>query len=413
MRKRTISKQKIQKTTIKSKKRGPEGEPWGLTFLVYGQALGAVLWLYAVVAALIDRRLTLRLAPAGLTSTDQLVSIIVPARNEARNIDAWLVAARAQAGVPLEIFVADDDSQDQTGAIAKTHADLDERVRVLACRPPSNAWIGKSWAAHRAACQSKGAWLLFTDADMRMHPLTVVSALEAARSSGADALSLTATLLAVGVFEAIVLRAVASLIATGYPTFLTHSDRSTVGLMWGGFMLVRREAYFTAGGHAAVRAEIAEDRSLAERLKAFGFRVRLFDGSRILSVRMYAGANELWQGWRKNFYEGVRRNPLLAAVFVGATFDTLVLPLPLFMLLVITRLRRELRAREQGLFWLCAFGVGCSILVRNLRDRRIGANGANALTTPVAGIFIVAVMLASAWRSISGQGQTWKDRIIH
>ncbi|MBC5823997.1 MAG: glycosyltransferase [Candidatus Eremiobacteraeota bacterium] len=382
------------------------------------EVAAAAIWVYAIGAALADRRLCRRLRvrcgpqSASVAEGLPLVSIVVPMRNESRNVTAWTRAACAQLDVPVEILIADDDSTDDTVTQACREAAADRRVDVVSCPPPPAGWVGKPWAAYIGARKSKGAWLLFSDADMRMEKRTVALALSAAQESGADAISLTATLEAGTAWESIVLPAMASLIATGFPLFAIHDSASQVGLMWGGFILVRREAYFRCGGHAAVRSEIAEDRALAERLKAFGYRIRLFDGSMLVRVRMYHGFAEMWEGWRKNLYEGVRRNPILAAAFIAAIAAAMVMPLPLVGALLVVHERRGWKLRERTLAGLCAFGVGAALVVRALRDPAVGARSPAILGTPVAGAFIAAVMAASAWRTLSGRGQTWKDRTI-
>src|SRR6185437_13133134 len=77
----------------------------------------------------------------------------------------------------------------------------------------------------------------------------------------------------------------------------------------GQFLLIRRAAYFSAGGHAAVRAEISEDSALAARVKAAGYRIGLFGAGELIRTRMYSGLAALWEGLAKNVTE----------IFGGAT----------------------------------------------------------------------------------------------
>jgi hypothetical protein len=257
-------------------------------------------------------------------------------------------------------------------------------------------------------------WLFFSDADVELDQAAVPSALAAAKATGADALSFTTTLVCCGFWERTVMPAVAAIIFSAFPAWATSSARLPAGLLAGGFLLVRARAYRLVGGHAAVRGSIAEDRDLAERLKAFGYRVRMLDGSALVRVRMYRGLREMWTGWRKNFYEGVRRNPLFAAFAVAGFMAMLVLPLPLVVALVARRLTRPLDAHERALAALSSASVAATILVRTLRDPAIGVKTdvLSVLCTPLAGLFAASVMAASAWRAISGRGQEWKGRII-
>lgn len=339
------------------------------------------------------------------------MSIIAPMRNEERNVGAWLACARAQDPCVCEIIVSDDESNDTTTRIAETVSREDARVRVVR-GAPKPGWVGKTAAADRGASVAQGEWLLFSDADMRMEPQTVAAAIDASLEFGADVCSLTATLECGNPLEEIIMPAMAAVVMSGHPLVLVHHPRSHVGLVWGGFVLIRRDAYWTVGGHASVRAEIAEDRALAERLKAFGYAVRLLDGHELVRVRMYRGFGEMWEGWRKNVYEGTGRNPVAAAVFVIAATAMLVIPLPSLALLAASALRRPLARSERNLALWCALNAAGNIAVRGLRDRTIGARTWTAFAGPIAGAFIASVMTASTWRALSGRGQVWKGRVI-
>lgn len=341
--------------------------------------------------------------------------MIVPARNEARNIAAWLVDARRQRVRSLQILVIDDDSREGTFEVASAAAEGDARVEVVRCSPPPAGWIGKPWAAHVGAAKARGAWLLFSDADVRMDPEALPSALVAAQALQADALSLTPTLECGTFWERHIMPAIASIIFSAIPVSATHDERLPTALLAGGFLLVHASAYALVGGHAAVRSSIAEDRDLAERLKAFGYRIRMLDGSAVLRVRMYHGLGEMWRGWRKNFYEGVRRNPIGAGVVVLGCVVLLVLPMPLLAWLGLQRLFGQRARYANALLAACAVSAASTALVRLVRDPAIGVKTdiPSILLTPLAGAFAAAVMAASAWRIISGRGQEWKGRTIH
>ena len=413
-----------RRPSTSSRKISDEGEApgAGLIFVSVVQAAAALLWGWAVLLAATDRRVAIKLKPAPEAPSERstlvdrnqgdLVSIVVPARNEASNIGAWMDCALAQEGVAAEIIIADDSSDDETAAIGYARAQRDPRVRVLQCPPPPSGWVGKNWAANLGAAAASGEWLLFSDADMRMRASTVSAAVAAAKELGADVLSLTALLECGTVEELVVLPAIAALIGTGYPLCMIHSDRVPVALVWGGFMLARQSAYWRIGGHAAVRGEIAEDRALAERAKAFGFRIRLLDGGDFVRVRMYRGFREMWVGWGKNFFEGVRRSPLLAALFVAGSIITTMMPLGSLLYIIAVRARRGLRPVERRLAAFAALCVLGAVALRLLRDPPIRADSRSALLTPLAGAFIAAVMTASAWRGIRGKGQVWKGRTI-
>jgi cellulose synthase/poly-beta-1,6-N-acetylglucosamine synthase-like glycosyltransferase len=395
-------------------KRETRGEAVGLASLLVAETVAAAAWLVVVALALADRRLMRRAVPQRALSGSGSVTAIVPARDEAANIADWVRDMLRQTHRSLRLVVVDDCSRDGTAVAALRAADGDDRVQVRAFGPPPDGWVGKPWAAYNAALHARSSWLLFSDADMRLAPSAVASALAAAKASGADALSLTATLECGSWWERQIMPAVAALIFSAIPVCLVHDDRVPNALLAGGFMLVKREAYLRIGGHRAVHASIAEDRDLAARFKAFGYRVRLFDGSALLRVRMYRGLRQMWEGWRKNFYEGVYRNPWLAAATVVLNVATLVVPMPVLAWLLVAGLRGTLSQRQRALAHVCAISSLSTIVVRLIRDRTIGfrTDALSLATTPLAGLFMAAVMTASAWGIISGRGQRWKGRMI-
>src|SRR5205085_9094183 len=94
------------------------------------------------------------------------VSVIVAARNEARNVEEALQSVLDQDYPRLEILVADDRSTDGTAGILDRMAARDARLRPLHITALPPGWLGKNHALDFAARHAKGEWLLFTDADI-------------------------------------------------------------------------------------------------------------------------------------------------------------------------------------------------------------------------------------------------------
>jgi glucan phosphoethanolaminetransferase (alkaline phosphatase superfamily) len=122
----------------------------------------------------------------------------------------------------------------------------------------------------------------------------------------------------------------------------------------------------------------------------------------------------MWSGWRKNFYEGARRNPLIAIFFILALVGILVVPMPALLWLAIRRLREPLTQAQCRLATCSATLIGSTVIIRLLRDKAIGfkTDVVSVAATPLAGLFAACVMAASAWRVLSGLGQVWKGRTI-
>lgn len=254
---------------------------------------GAPIALLPLVGALAQHRAlaTYRALPAlppAEPSDRPLVSIIVPARNEADNLKALLPSLQALRYEPRELIVVDDDSADETAAVARGHG---ARVVRTGGDPPAG-WTGKAWACQRGASVADGAWLLFTDAATVHAPESLDAALAAARAGGLDALSLVPEPRAAGFWQRLLLP-----IATGARFAGLAADRVNRSpddaLLDGSYLLVARPAYNAVNGHAAVAGQLAEDLALAIRLSAAGRRLGLYRSAGLVTKRAPSDPAEL------------------------------------------------------------------------------------------------------------------------
>lgn len=234
------------------------------------------------------------------------LSVIVPARNEARNIARCVRSLLASTYPALEVLVVDDHSTDGTADIARDAADGDGRVRVLENPPLPNGWFGKQWACATGAAAAGGELLLFTDADTWHAPELATRAVNAKRRLDADLLSVAGRQETHSFWERLLQPQILWMLLARYGGTETVSSarRAEDVIANGQFMLLSRVAYDTIGGHAAVRGKVAEDLALAQRLFRSGRRVVLVMGQEQLSTHMYASLAELVRGWGKNVYAG-------------------------------------------------------------------------------------------------------------
>jgi chlorobactene glucosyltransferase len=295
----------------------------------------SILWLIAVVW-LVLRALRQRGALRSLeaaASRDQAASlaVIVPARDEADNIERCLKALQPQVGgSQLHILVVDDQSTDATPAIVAALARGDPRIRLLQAPPLPPGWVGKShacWIGVRAVPATD--WLCFLDADVTAEPSLIASAVETAEAEALDLLSLAPRQELVSFAERLILPCGFYLLAfTRDLHAISAPDRPDVHVT-GQFLLVRRAAYDAAGGHAGVRGAVCEDAELAGSIKRAGGNIALYGGDRLLTVRMYRGWRTLWPGLAKNLVEmlgGTRATILVAAIGLALAWAAVLLP---------------------------------------------------------------------------------------
>jgi chlorobactene glucosyltransferase len=255
------------------------------------------------------------------------VAVLVPVRNEILNIDLCLAGLSAQAGLPhpATIIVVDDGSQDGTGAAVQRHIATHPTIRLIDAGPLPAGWAGKPHACWRGALAAEGDWLCYVDADVRVEPELIASAVTTAEAHGIDMLSLQPRQELGGFWERVVIPAGLLVLACA-----KRFEPASQDIVNGQFLLVRRNAYFAVGGHCAVRSEICEDRALAERIRERGFILQVLAAPHLAHTRMYRDLNSLWQGFAKNSSDilgSVGETLIAAAAVLVFTWSALLLPL--------------------------------------------------------------------------------------
>lgn len=235
-----------------------------------------------------------------------LVSIIVPARNEARNIGRCVRSILDSRYPEIELIVVDDHSTDGTGDIAREVARGDARLRVLANPPLPNGWFGKQWACTTGAREARGSYLLFTDADTDHAPDLLPRAMNGLMAEQSDLFSVAGRQEMHSFWERLLQPQVFWMLLARYggTETVSRARRAEDVIANGQFLLVRRASYEAVGGHEAVREKVAEDLALAQLFHRRGFHVRLVRADDQLSTHMYASLSELIAGWGKNVFAG-------------------------------------------------------------------------------------------------------------
>jgi len=242
-------------------------------------------------------------APPG---SPPLVSVIIPARNEARNIGRCVTSILASTYPELELIVVDDSSTDGTGTAAHGAAGGDARLRVITNSPLPDGWFGKQWACTTGAREASGEIILFTDADTEHAPDLIVRSVNAMLGGSADLFSVAGRQELGSFWEKIIQPQVLTIIMSRYggTESVTQSPRVTDKIANGQCIFVRRTSYDEIGGHGSVRASVAEDLMLAQTFFRGGKHVELRLGLDQLSTRMYTSLSEVIGGWGKNVFAG-------------------------------------------------------------------------------------------------------------
>jgi cellulose synthase/poly-beta-1,6-N-acetylglucosamine synthase-like glycosyltransferase len=266
-------------------------------------------------------------------TTADLITAIVPARNEEAVIAACIKALCCQPEV-AEILVVNDQSTDRTAEIVRALIPQIPKLRLLETHEVPPGWVGKNHAVSLAAQYAKHTWLLFTDADAELENGATATALQIFQDSGPALISFSPEQVTRTWYEKSLIPFVYCRLAKRFSFEKVNDPACRDAAANGQFMMIHRQAYQAVGGHASVAAEVLEDVAIARRIKSAGYRLWFASGKGIVRARMYRSFASMWEGWKKNIY------PLMGGT-PGAFHDELrdVIPwIPLVILLLAVKL---------------------------------------------------------------------------
>ena len=344
-----------------------------------------------------------RRAPAPATHTLP-VSILIPARNEAAQIEAAVQAACAQTS-EVEVVVLDDQSSDDTGRILARLERVHPRLRVVSGAPLPEGWAGKAWACWQlATMHARHRWILFTDADVRLTPDAAARAQAAAYASSAAFVSAFPRLVTRSAGEALVVPLIHLVLLAYLPLFLVRLfSRPSLSAGCGQLMLIRREAYVAAGGHEAVRDTLHDGIKLARRMKVAGLRIAILDGTDLASCRMYAGLGATWRGFTRNAYEALG-SPAALATLVILNVGLFILP---FVALLAVGASEGIHSAAAARWALAA---SAALVVRAIVAARCRHPAWTVPATPLAVALMTGIQLHSFFNHVTGRRVVWRAR---
>lgn len=256
--------------------------------------------------------------PDGMTQADHFVTIIVPARNEEKNIEGCLLSLLRQnypAG-RYRVIAVDDHSTDSTPEIISGLCRQYPHLESATVDELPEGWTGKNHACRHGARLAAGRWIGFIDADTESKPDLIRSAVSFADSDQIDLLSLSPFQKLLSWQERLFLPAVFLMIASSIDVKRINERRRPEAIANGQFLFFRKKAYDALGGHSSVKGEIMEDVAFAELVKQKGFRLFFAFGDSLISTRMYRNLRQLWEGFSKNLATllKIRGYPRMVAV---------------------------------------------------------------------------------------------------
>jgi len=336
-------------------------------------------------------------APALWPNRATLVSVIFAARDEAEKLPDAIQTLLAQNYPRFEVIAVNDRSQDQTPAILHEFERANSKLKVIDIADLPAGWLGKPHALVAGFEQSRGEWLVFTDADVHFEPDVLRRAVALAEDRKWDHLTLLASIEMRGFWEITAITYFGLGFVIGNEPWQASNARSGRYVGVGAFQLVRRAAYEKSGGHRRLRMDVIEDMKLGKLIKMAGLRSGVAVAQDMVRVRWHSGLQNVIRGVTKNMFAACHYNALLA--LVAMALPLLMSVLPFFGLVFATGWARV----------FAGIAAGTAILIHGVMIWSTDASPLYAFTHPLGAMIFSWMLARSAIATLLRGGVVWRD----
>lgn len=335
--------------------------------------------------------------------TQPTVSVCIPARNEQANIESCVAGLITGNHTPFEILVYDDQSTDNTPAIIDKLIHQNDNVRRIPTVELPNGWNGKQHACWQMANNARGQWLLFTDADVRFNPSAIDDALNFAKSQNAALVSTFPKQITGSLAEKLAVPMIHFILLSYLPIGRMRSTLDPAASAGcGQYLLVNKHAYHNAGTHAAFKDSMHDGIKMPRELRRAGHKTDIFDGTHLVSCRMYHNLQTTWKGFTKNAYEGLGSDALLIFITITHTLAHLLPWIALPILLILDQPTRTPTI-------LAAAAVATALTHRAILAARFHQPWIAVPLHPIAILFTTLIQWQS-WRLHRQGKRSWRGR---
>jgi glycosyltransferase involved in cell wall biosynthesis len=324
--------------------------------------------------------------PSRKLNENPLVSILIPARNEEKNIGNILNDIINQEYKEIEVIVFNDLSTDKTPEIVRDFAERYNRIRLINSELLPEGWLGKNWACHSLSMSAKGDYLLFLDADVRIGNGIINNAISYAKRSGFALISIFPKQIFKTTGEKITVPNMNYILLSLLPLILVRiSGMSSLAAANGQFMFFDSKIYKSLHPHEKMKNNKVEDIEIARFLKKEKYRIACLVGDGAIQCRMYSSFKEAVNGFSKNVRTFFGNSLILSLLFWFITtfgFIIVLTELPMIYFVwyliayilsrVIISVVSEQNVLENLLFLIpqqisCGLFIYYSILNKNLK----------------------------------------------
>ncbi len=244
------------------------------------------------------------------------ISVLIPARNEEKNISVLLSDLQKSRNKNMEIIVFDDESTDSTAKVVLDFAKIDERIMLMQSDNLPEGWLGKNHACYKLAQKATGKYFLFLDADVRINHSVIPEAVSYAKRFNLKLFSVFPIQTQKTFGEKISIPIMNYILLTLLPLiFVRISPFASHAAANGQFMLFDAETYKKIQPHRLFKNSAVEDIAIIRLFKKEKINVACLTGDKRIQCRMYKSYRETINGFSKNIFMFFGNRPVVAFSF--------------------------------------------------------------------------------------------------
>jgi glycosyltransferase involved in cell wall biosynthesis len=227
--------------------------------------------------------------------------VLIPARNEEKNIARLIKDLQEQDYQNIEIIIFNDLSSDNTAEIVFELSKLDNRIKLINSDGLPDGWLGKNFACHSLSEYAKGDCFLFLDADVRISKDIILNTITISEKYVLGLLSIFPTQIMVTTGEWVTVPNMNYILLSLLPLVLVRKSKfPSLAAANGQFMLFNSVKYREIHPHEKMKKNRVEDIEIARYFKRNNIKIACITGLRAIQCRMYEGFNEAVNGFSKN-----------------------------------------------------------------------------------------------------------------
>ena len=325
-------------------------------------------------------------------------SILIPARNEERNIEACVRAALKNDYPNFEVIVMDDGSTDTTYQILSSIKDARLKIHRSPERP--SGWAGKNWACHQLSLKAEWPFFLFIDSDTLLTPDALWRINQIFNLTKAEVVSGCPKQMPASFIDRILLPVMPFLPIATLPLFKIGNFRFVRSAIHGALVAYDKRFYIKFGGHQSIKDQWVDDAALNKIIPKFGGKTEMLDVTRIVSCKMYDKGKDTIEGVARSLYHSLYGKIWLVVFMMFVLFLVTLFP---FLLLAFSQTLTQL--------FLSLSILAIYIGTRFVLDLKYGFPTYSAFLLPLT--FLISVYVA--FRSVRGSLKKefiWRGRPV-